>query len=185
MDAYKREKDEVLIICSAITIAVIWPWHKKLIFWIAYLVLVLISSIICIYILKKIKYKSSRLAPENWEKMSGLEFESQVAIWLKGFYSQVSFTEYYDSGIDLIAAKAGEVVGVQVKRSSNKVGVAAVRAAVAGLSHYGCSKAMVITNSAFTNAAIKLAHENSCLLIDGNELRRNIDTKRFISSNYS
>lgn len=171
-----REKDAVVIILASIIMAIIWPGRKKLMFWIVDLILIVMLVTISAMFVKYIKKRSSRLMPEKWDQMSGVEFEAQIATWLKSFYSQVKLTEYYDSGIDIIAAKSGKLFGIQVKRSSGKVGVAAVRAAVTGLSHYGCSTAMVITNSNFTNAAIRLANENNCILIDGNQLRRSINS---------
>lgn len=116
--------------------------------------------------------KKAVLRPSSWDKMNGLQFEDQIVIWLKTQgYSEVQKTQYYDQGIDILAAKPGEVVGVQVKRSAKAVGVAAIRAAVAGLAAYGCSRAMVVTNSSFTAAAIRLARANNCELINGERLK--------------
>jgi restriction system protein len=112
-----------------------------------------------------------RLKPARWQNMTGAEFEDQVVLWLKhrGF-NQVVKTEYYDRGIDIIAAKPGIMLGAQVKRASRPVGIAAVRAAVAGINSYGCNQAMVVTNSTFTAQAKRLARDNGCSLVDGVQL---------------
>jgi restriction system protein len=121
------------------------------------------------------KSNNYHLKPKEWDKMSGLEFEKQIVIWLKLVgYKQVRKTEYFDQGIDIIAAKPGKIVGVQVKRSNKPVGIAAVRAAVTGLKIYGCSHAMVVTNYRFTNKAISLAKTNDCQLVNGIDLKKSI-----------
>lgn len=174
MEAYKREKDAGIVIFCCVAMALIWPWRKRLIVWLASAALTIIAIMVTACVYKAISKSINKLMPEKWDEMTGLEFERQIAIWLKAHYKHVSLTDYYDSGIDAIAASDGEVIGVQIKRATNKVGVAAVRAAVTGLKHYGCNRAMVVTNSSFTNAAIKLANENNCILIDGSSLRRNV-----------
>ena len=119
--------------------------------------------------------KRKILKPNKWDSMSGRQFEDQIVIWLRQCgYKQVKKTEYYDQGIDIIAAKPGVVLGVQVKRSKKPVGVNAIRAAVAGLKSYACTQAMVVTNSTFTKAAIRLAELNDCKLTDGEVLFRSI-----------
>ncbi len=126
------------------------------------------AAIVLIIFLRR---RQRQLKPERWEKMNGHQFEDQIVIWLKQCgYKQVRKTEYYDMGIDIIAAKPGVVLGVQVKRSNRPVGVNAVRAAVAGLRGYACTQAMVVTNATFTPAAIRLAEANDCKLIAGKEL---------------
>ena len=120
--------------------------------------------------------KQHQLQPEQWDEMSGRKFEDQIVLWLKQCgYTKVRKTEYFDQGIDIIAAQPGKILGVQVKRSSRPVGVNAVRAAVAGLKSYGCTQAMVVTNSSFTPAATRLAEANDCLLRDGLALKESLE----------
>ncbi len=103
--------------------------------------------------------------------MTGVAFENQMVIWLKSQgYEAVAKTEYFDMGIDILASKEGIRYGIQVKRSKQPVGVAAIRAAVTGLNSYQCDRAMVITNSTFTYKALKLAKDNDCALINGTDL---------------
>lgn len=107
------------------------------------------------------------------DKMEGLDFEKYVAnILNKQGYSKIKFTERFDYGVDIIAHKDGIKWGVQVKRYSGLVKADAVRQVVAGLSIYKCDQAMVITNSVFSNFAVRLAKGNNCILIDRNKLAK-------------
>ena len=110
--------------------------------------------------------------PKHIAAMDGLTFEDFVMSWLaEAGYHDLSKTEYFDQGVDLIGTKDGWSWGIQVKYSSRPVGVAAVRAAVAGIKAYGCHRSMVITNHGFTRPARQLAMINNCLLIDGKLLK--------------
>lgn len=98
--------------------------------------------------------------------MTGLEFERHVARLLKAKdFKHVKLTEKYDLGIDIIAQKDGVNWGIQVKRYSGLVGADAVRQVVTALPIYNCDRAMVVSNSTFSNPAIELAHVNSCVLV--------------------
>jgi len=101
------------------------------------------------------------------DNMSGLEFEKYVAALLKQRgYAKIKLTEKFDYGVDIIAHKDGIRWGVQVKRYSDLVKMAAVQQAVAGLKYYRCDRAMVITNSTFSKQAKVLAAVNECVLVD-------------------
>lgn len=80
-------------------------------------------------------------------------------------YTRIKLTEKFDYGVDIIAHKDGIRWGVQVKRYSDLVKMAAVQQAVAGLKYYGCTKVMVITNSTFSKQAKVLATVNDCVLM--------------------
>jgi HJR/Mrr/RecB family endonuclease len=141
----------------------------------AYIALALLGLIFLIMALRKftrlraIQHRAYTL-PSN---MSGIEFERYIASLLPSQgYTHVQLTERYDLGIDIIAEKEGLLWGIQVKRYSAPVKLAAVRQAVAALKHYDCDQAMVITNSSFSPAARDLAASNSCVLIDGQQLMR-------------
>lgn len=101
------------------------------------------------------------------DSMSGVEFEHYVAqlLALQG-YTNVSLTEQYDYGVDIVADRDGIRWGIQVKRYSGLVKAEAVRQVVTGLRLYGCDRAMVIANSTFSNVARRLAEGNDCVLID-------------------
>lgn len=99
--------------------------------------------------------------------MTGYDYEYLVADYLKAKgYSRVKVTQSSgDYGIDVLASKGNIRYAVQCKYYSNPVGIKAVQEAVAGMAHYGCNGAMVVTNSTFTEAAQTLAKENGVLLI--------------------
>lgn len=105
--------------------------------------------------------------------MGSLKFEQYVAMLLKSNgYHNVSLTEKYDLGVDIIAEKDGVRWGVQVKHYSGLVKASAVRQVVTGLKMYGCDRAMVVTNSTYSATARRLAAGNDCELVDGRGLAR-------------
>ncbi|MBL8122305.1 restriction endonuclease [Candidatus Saccharibacteria bacterium] len=107
------------------------------------------------------------------DMMDGLVFEKYVANLLKQQgYSNISLTEQYDYGVDIIATRDGICWGIQVKRHSGLVKADAVRQVVTGLRVYECDRAMVVTNSVFSRVAIQLAKSNECVLVDRSELAR-------------
>ena len=107
------------------------------------------------------------------DTMDGLDFEKYVAnILKKQGYSNITLTEQYDYGVDIIATKNSVRWGIQVKRYSRLVKADAVRQVVTGLRVYGCDRAMVITNSVFSRVAVQLADSNECVLVDRSELVR-------------
>ncbi|MFZ1258409.1 MAG: restriction endonuclease [Candidatus Saccharimonas sp.] len=107
------------------------------------------------------------------DAMDGLVFEKYVAnLLMQHGYSNISLTEQYDYGVDIIATRDGICWGIQVKRYSGLVKADAVRQVVTGLRLYGCDRAMVITNSVFSRAAVQLADSNDCVLIDRDGLTR-------------
>lgn len=103
--------------------------------------------------------------------MDGFVFEKYVEQLLhhQG-YQNVRLTEKYDLGIDAIADRDGQRWGIQIKRNRGKTKAESVRQAVTALSHYKCTRAMVVSNSQFTGAARKLAESNDCVLIDRSKL---------------
>ncbi len=100
--------------------------------------------------------------------MQGLEYEHAVADYLSEHgYKNVSVTKGSgDYGVDIIAHKGKRKYAVQCKYYSNPVGLAAVQEAVAGKAMYGCTDAMVVTNSTFTSAAQNLAEANGVILLE-------------------
>lgn len=105
--------------------------------------------------------------------MDGLVFEIYIANVLENQgYTNIELTEKYDFGVDIIAVKDGIRWGIQVKRYSGLVKADAIRQVVTGLRVYDCDRAMVITNSIFSNVAVRLANSNECVLIDRSALAR-------------
>jgi len=133
--------------------------------------MITIKLLVKVYRIIRRLFTSVRLA--NIDKMDGLDFEKYIAsILSKQGYSKIKLTERFDYGVDIIAHKDGIRWGVQVKRYSGLVKADAVRQVVAGLPMYKCDRAMVITNSTFSNFAVRLAKSNKCVLIDRNKLAK-------------
>ena len=119
------------------------------------------------------RQRLKRIARTNkpLDAMTWAEFEYFVAAWLKDKgYTGVRITEKYDLGVDIVAKKDGVTWGVQVKHYNGLVGIEAVRQVVVALKKYKCDRAMVVTNSVFSQPAVELAKSQDCLLIDGSKL---------------
>lgn len=107
------------------------------------------------------------------DTMSGEEFEGYVAELLRFQGYQTRMTPRSgDYGVDIVASKNGVKTAIQVKRHSKKLDQTPIREAITGMAvrKYGCTKAMVVTNSTFTEAATFLAVESGCELIDREKL---------------
>ncbi|MHB8883225.1 MAG: restriction endonuclease [Thermodesulfovibrionales bacterium] len=87
----------------------------------------------------------------------------------KGY--KVTLTKYIgDYGADLVIESGNDKTVIQAKRFKSRVGVKAIQEAVASKGYYGCQNAMVVTNSNFTDQAIKLARANDVELWGRNKL---------------
>ena len=161
MKHYKKKLDNTSFLILSILVIGLAINHSKIVEYI----LITITTLFLIKLLLKlrryIKYKLSHVGT-----MTGLEFEKYVAKFLKKNGYMTELTEKYDLGIDIVAVKDGIRYGVQVKRHKGVVGANAVRQVVTALNLYDCDRAMVITNSYFSNTAIRLANSNDCILFD-------------------
>ncbi len=107
------------------------------------------------------------------DAMTGEEFEEYVAELLRFQGYKVRMTPRSgDYGVDIVASKDGLKTAVQIKRYSKKLDQKPIREAVTGMTvrQYGCTNAMVVTNSTFTKAAEFLAKESGCELVDREKL---------------
>lgn len=130
-----------------------------------------LTAVIVVVLMLAVAWKRNRQARaiqmSGVDQMDGFSFEKYVVKLLKRQgYRNVRLTEKYDLGIDVIADKAGERWGIQVKRNRKPTKALSVRQAVAALRHYKCTRAMVVSNSIFTGAAKRIASSNDCVLID-------------------
>jgi len=107
----------------------------------------------------------------NIDSMTGIEFERylQKLLIMQGYNVRLT-PGSGDLGVDLIAARTGELIAIQAKRQRGKVSRRAISDAVAGMQHYHCNRAMVITNSYFTPGAMTLARSTNCTLVDRDAL---------------
>jgi restriction system protein len=107
--------------------------------------------------------------------MTGERFEEFLAHFFAARGYNVKTTPRTgDYGVDLVLQKSREIIVVQAKCWKGNVGVGAIQEVHAGKAHYGANKAMVVTNSHFTDAARKLARSTSVNLWDREELRKQI-----------
>lgn len=123
---------------------------------------------------------------EKIDNMDGHDFEHFVAHILKqNGYSNVKVTSgSNDFGVDILANKDADHYAIQVKRQEAKVSRRAVSDAVAGQSHYGCNKSMVITNSYMSKSGFKFAESTDCIIMDRDEFITLVDnTNSLIDKN--
>ena len=155
------------MILLGIVTYVYWDYVKYMVA----LVILLLAIKLLVKLTQKFRTTTLDLHMQDVDTMDGLTFEHYIAQLLIDLgYTEVSLTEKYDYGVDIIAEKDGIRWGIQTKRYSGLVKAAAVRQVVTGLRLYGCDRAMVITNSSFSNVARQLAVGNDCVLIDRAEL---------------
>ena len=105
------------------------------------------------------------------DKMTGEEFEEFLEFHFKkeGYKTHLT-PKTGDYGADLVVKKGREKIVVQAKRWNQNVGVEAVQQAVASIKYYKAHRAMVITNSSFTENARNLAKANNVTLIDRKDI---------------
>lgn len=106
--------------------------------------------------------------------MDGIAFEKYVAALLvhQGFVRVRVTKGSGDFGVDVVASFDKDRFAIQVKRHSKKISRRAVSDAVAGQSHYGCNRAMVISNNFFTADCKTFASSVGCRLVARDELIR-------------
>lgn len=111
------------------------------------------------------------------DEMSGQEFEKYIGRVLesRGFeVDQKGGTG--DFGADIIASREGQRYVVQAKRRvpDSKVGPRVIRATIGACEHFGCDRAMVITNCHFSDRAKEQAGR-ACRLVARSELAKWIE----------
>jgi len=142
--------------------------------WYIWLILglVLIGRLV-FYFLEQRRLAQSGVA--DIDKMDGKTFEKYLKVLFEKLGYKVERTKYIgDYGADLVATKNGVRMVIQAKRYKKKVGIKAVQEAVASKGYYNCDKAMVVTNSYFTNQAKTLASRNKVELWDRKLLVKNL-----------
>ena len=142
--------------------------------WYVWLILglVLIGRLV-FYILEQQKLARSGIS--DIDRMDGKTFENYLKVFFEKLGYKVERTQYIgDYGADLVTTNNGVKMVIQAKRYKNKVGIKAVQEAVASKGYYNCDKAMVVTNSYFTNQAKTLASRNKVELWDRKILVKNL-----------
>lgn len=166
----RTQSSDATFVVIVLVGAAAWT-HRAVLEHIAFIAL---ASLGCTLVLR-IGWRYFAYRRSTWlgsiDSMNSFEFEQYVAILMRNNgYRNVSLTEKYDMGVDIIAEKNGVRWGVQVKHYSGLVKASAVRQVVTGLKLYGCDRAMVVTNSTYSATARKLAAGNDCELIDRRSL---------------
>ena len=174
MSRYHRAKTDNNLIFALIVLVGVASWtHRELLIHIALIAGIIMACSLTLYLIWKSMRHCRSSSNRDINTMNGLEFEYYVAELLRrNDYRNISLTERYDLGVDIIAEKDGIRWGIQVKRYSGLVKAAAVRQVVTGLRMYDCDRAMVITNGRYSTVARRLADGNDCILVDGLGLDR-------------
>lgn len=131
------------------------------------------------------QHKAIQLAQSRWHRyhllqdfgsvdsLSGTEFEGVIEKIFTNRGFRVELTPASgDFGVDLVATKGSDRIAIQAKRLSGSVGVSAVQEVASGLRYYRATKAIVITNAEFTEAAKKLARAVDVSLVSRRELAK-------------
>jgi restriction system protein len=138
-----------------------WPIYALI------LVIVIFKAAFSIYE----KQKLAKSGIDEIDKMDGKTFEKYLEVLFNKLGYRVERTRYIgDYGADLITNKDGVKTVIQAKRFKNKVNIKAVQEAVAAKGKYGCSEAMVVTNSYYTKQAEELARANGVRLWNRKDL---------------
>lgn len=127
-------------------------------------------------------YMEEKLRPKCLEtvmshyhpRINPYEYEHLIANAMRAMNWKATVTQGSgDGGVDVIAKKNGKTLVIQCKKYSNNVGYDAVKEAFTGRAYYNADFAAVVTNSAYTRAAIEkggklgvqlITHENLGLL---------------------
>lgn len=117
------------------------------------------------------KHKLSKSGIDEIDRMDGKTFEKYLEVLFNKLGYRVERTRYIgDYGADLITNKDGIKTVIQAKRYKNKVNIKAIQEAVAAKGKYGCTEAMVVTNSYYTRQAEELARANDVVLWNRKDL---------------
>ncbi|MBO1264376.1 restriction endonuclease [Proteiniclasticum sp. SCR006] len=95
------------------------------------------------------------------DRLNGFQFEHAFADILKqNNFNNITVTQGSgDQGIDVLAQSGADIYAIQCKLYTGNVGNSAVQQAFSGAVYYGCTKAIVVTNSYFTKSAHALASQ--------------------------
>lgn len=123
---------------------------------------------------KSISKENGSQKIQNFDAMNGYELERFCSELLsQNGYKDISVTKSSgDQGIDILAYRAGIKYGIQCKCYASSVGNKAVMETYAGVSYYGCTVGVVLTNQYFTRAAKDMAARTGVILWDRDELLR-------------
>ncbi len=105
------------------------------------------------------------------DRFTGRQFEQYLQFLFEKLGFKTTLTPPQgDFGADLILERDGLRTAVQAKRFAGTVGVDAVQQVVAAMPFYECNRAIVVTNSYFSQRAKDLARANQVELWDRKKL---------------
>ncbi|PHM54627.1 hypothetical protein Xhom_02573 [Xenorhabdus hominickii] len=105
------------------------------------------------------------------DRMSPSEYEGYCADILNSNGWQARTTSLSgDQGVDVIAEKDGLCIAIQCKKYSSPVGNKAVQEVTAGMTYWGASIGIVVTNAGYTRSARELAAVHGIFLLHHEEL---------------
>jgi tetratricopeptide (TPR) repeat protein len=111
-------------------------------------------------------------------RIIGLEakqFEHEVAMWMTRAGYQARVTQpSHDGGVDVLATRNGEKIVVQCKRWDRPVGPDKVRELAGSRSDWKADRALLVTTSDFTKAAVDTAQRLDIELWNFETLRKNL-----------
>lgn len=107
-------------------------------------------------------------AVANMYALSPDAFEHHVADTYSAMGYRTRVTKRVgDQGLDVIAERGKERLGIQCKRTTEPTSNSAVQEAYAGKAHYQCTSAAVVALGGFTSSALALASTTGVIVIDG------------------
>lgn len=156
-----------------------------------------IDLIVILYSIVKFKYfKNKRInfvkelqnntieinSMDDVDNMNSIEFEFFVReLFTKQGYKSWTTKKTHDNGADVVAEKNNERIAIQVKHSAKTINGYGVYQAERGKHNYKADRAILITNSEFTNQAKLDANRLDVKLIDEHDislfLRKNPNIK--------
>lgn len=171
---YNNDTDGLPLITWIVLISAVLSFisdHWQIFLIIAILAVALIVTIV---IVKKKKRNKKTVSLADIDGLDGLSFEKYTADMLVRLgYKKVKLTPASgDFGVDITAELNGEKWAFQCKRYTGNLGVKPVQEVFAGAVKYRAKKAVVVTNSYFTNAALELADDTDVILWDRDYLKK-------------
>jgi hypothetical protein len=115
--------------------------------------------------------RAARRLMAEVDAMSGVEFEDRLATAFADLGYRVQTTAGSgDFGADLLVERDRVLTVVQAKRYEGAVGIGAVQEVIGARRYYAAERAMVVTNSRFTPAALSLAGSDEVAVVARGEL---------------
>jgi len=109
------------------------------------------------------------------DSMTGFEFEDFLMDLFPSLgYRVEQRKRSHGQGLDFLLVRLGERTACQVKRYNKPVGNKAIQEVIAARDYYHCQRALVVTNSSFTNSAKQLAERCDVELWGRKELKEKI-----------